>query len=388
MKYIKMTNRLILLILLMIGLNLQAQIKMGAEQTEKYLPLLKGKNVGIVTNQSGLIGKTHLVDSLLHAGVQLKKIFSPEHGFRGEAEAGEKVNSATDPKSGLPVISLYGKNKKPSKEQFSGLDIVLFDIQDVGVRFYTYTSTLHYVMETCAEMNLPLIILDRPNPNGSYVDGNIPDMKKPSFVCMHPVPIVHGMTIGEYGKMINGEHWLHDSLQCKLTVIPCKNYNHTMEYTLPVAPSPNLSTQNAIYLYPSLCLFEGTIITVGRGTDYPFQIIGHPEYVIGSYLFVPEVKPGAAANPQFKGQTCLGISYINIGKEWKDSGKIHLDPLLRMYAFFKEKGNFFNDFFDTLAGGSLLREQIIQGLSEQDIRKSWEPGLTQFNLIRKKYLLY
>ncbi len=369
-------------------LQVNAQLKTGAEQTALYFPQLQGKKVGVVTNQSGLIGHTHLVDSLLASGIEVIRIFSPEHGFRGQAEAGEKVSSGIDSKTGLPIVSLYGKNRKPTEEQMKGLDILLFDIQDVGVRFYTYVGTLQYVMEACAKQHIPMILLDRPNPNGSYVDGNIPDMKKPSFVCMHPVPIVHGMTIGEYGKMLNGEHWLEDSLQCDLTIISCLNYQRTQEYVLPVAPSPNLNTQNAIYLYPSLCFFEGTFVSLGRGTDFPFQIIGHPDYTPGNFTFTPEVRPGAAANPPHKAQLCRGYSYQTKGKAWKDSGRIQLEPLLTMYQYFKDKPDFFIDFFDTLAGGEQLRTQIQSGMSESDIRKSWEPGLNQFKKMREKYLLY
>jgi uncharacterized protein YbbC (DUF1343 family) len=366
----------------------QSTLKTGAEQPQLYLHLLKGKKVGVVTNQSAQVGAIHLVDFLLENQIKVERIFSPEHGFRGQAEAGELVNSNIDPKTGIKIVSLYGANKKPKDSDLEGLDIVVFDIQDVGVRFYTYTSTLHYVMEVCAKLKLPIIVLDRPNPNGSYVDGNIPDMNFKSFVCMHPVPIVHGLTIGEYAKMIAGEGWMENSNECNLTVIACKNYDRKQEYVLPIAPSPNLNKQDAIYLYSSLCLFEGTQMSLGRGTDFPFQVIGHPDYKIGSFTFTPQSIPGFAANPPFKDQLCFGFSYQNQGIDWKNSGKIQLEPLIQTYQFFKNKPDFFIKFFDTLAGGPTLREQIVSGLNEAQIRQSWEPGLSHFKEMRKKYLIY
>ncbi len=360
-------------------------IKVGAEQTVEYLPLLKNKRVGIVTNQTGLIGHVHVVDSLLNAKVNLQKIYCPEHGFRGEVEAGGIVNSSKDEKTGLPIISLYGSHKKPKPEDLEGVDIVIFDIQDVGARFYTYISTLHYVMEACAEQGKEVIVLDRPNPNGFYVDGPVLDMKYKSFIGMHPVPIVYGMTIGEYGQMINGEGWLANGVKCKLTVIKNKNYTHESVYEFSMRPSPNLRSMNAIYLYPSLCLFEGTIVSIGRGTYQPFECVGHPDYKGGSFSFIPVPLKGYSEDPPLKNQVCRGYD-LSIGEHRKP--QLDLSYMLDMYQNLNKKDSFFTSFFEKVAGTASLRKQIEDGLTEDEIRTSWQSDLEQFKAIRKKYLLY
>jgi uncharacterized protein YbbC (DUF1343 family) len=361
----------------------------GAAQTEAYFPSLQDKNVAIVANHTSLVDRVHLVDTLLRSGMNVVKVFSPEHGFRGKADAGQKVENKIDLVTGLPIISLYGKSKKPADEDLAGIDMVVFDIQDVGARFYTYISTMSYMMEACAENGIPMLVLDRPNPNGFYVDGPILENEYQSFVGLHPVPIVHGMTVGEYAQMVNGEFWLSDSLQCKLSVIPVKNYSHSDFYELPVKPSPNLPNKYAVYLYPSLCLFEGTVVSVGRGTDYPFQIIGHPDYVLGSYIFTPRSMPGAATNPKHEGIYCNGQNLIPYAREMKKNPKqIQLSWLLGYYDFLKDKGDFFTSYFDKLAGTDQLRKQIEAGTSEEQIRKSWQTGLDDYKKMRKAYLLY
>lgn len=371
--------------------NPDKQIITGAERTEIYLPLLEGKRVAICGNQSSLIGKTHLVDSLISRKVNVVKIFSPEHGFRGNAEAGAHISSSTDSKTGLPIISLYGKNKKPTAEQMKGIDLIIFDIQDVGCRFYTYISTLHYVMEAAAENNVDVLILDRPNPNGYFVDGPVLEEKYKSFVGMHPIPVVHGMTIGEYGMMIAGEKWLKDSVVCQLQVISMENYDHTMRYSLPIAPSPNLQTDEAIALYPSLCLFEGTDISIGRGTEIPFMCFGHPKLEIGEFYFTPQPIAGVSENPPQKGEKCRGRDLTEKGIEIiKNGNQFDIQYLIEAYKAFPEKDKFFTNanFFDKLAGNSTLRWQIIYGRDEETIRNSWQEKLQQFKKTRKKYLLY
>ena len=366
-----------------------SEIITGAEQTHRYFPLLKDKTIAVVANHTSLIGRAHLVDSLLSAGIRVTKVFSPEHGFRGKADAGEKVDDKIDLVTGLPIISLYGNHKKPGAEDLEEIDLVIFDIQDVGARFYTYISTMTYVMEACAENNIPVIVLDRPNPNGFYVDGPVLQSEFRSFVGMHPVPIVHGMTVGEYAKMVNGEFWMKDSVQCALSVIPVKNYSHTDFYDLPVKPSPNLPNKYAVYLYPSLCLFEGTVVSVGRGTDYPFQVIGHPEYLLGSYFFVPRSIPGAATNPKYQGQHCNGQNLIGYAREMKNNpAQLNLSFLIGYYEALKDKTDFFNNYFEKLAGTNELRTQIEDGLKEDEIRAGWQPELDRFKKIRKKYLIY
>ena len=363
-------------------------IEVGAEQTQEYLPLLKNKRIGVVANHTSMIKDVHLVDSLLNLGVEVTKVFSPEHGFRGEADAGERVKSDVDEKTGLPLISLYGKNKKPSVEQIKDLDLIVFDIQDVGARFYTYISTMHYVMEACAENNISFLVLDRPNPNGHYVDGPILENEFKSFIGMDNVPIVHGMTVGEYAQMVNGEFWLKDSVQCKLTVIKNKNYSHTTFYELPIKPSPNLPNMSSIYLYPSLCLFEGTVVSVGRGTDKPFQIIGYPTFTAGDFSFTPKSKNGAK-NPKLLGEICKGYDLSEYGgRKMKDKASLNLTWLIEFYNNSAEKENFFKPFFYKLSGNKVLEEQIKKGMTEQEIRSTWETELAAFKIIRKKCLIY
>tara|TARA_Y100000589_G_scaffold332302_1_gene391466 strand:- start:7735 stop:8934 length:1200 start_codon:yes stop_codon:yes gene_type:complete len=364
------------------------KIVTGAENTQAYFPLLENKKIGIVANQTSIIGKRHLVDSLLHRGFDVVKVFSPEHGFRGKADAGEKVNNQTDSKTGLPIISLYGKNKKPTAAQLKGLDVVVFDLQDVGVRFYTYISTLHYVMEACAESNIPVIVLDRPNPNAFYIDGPVLDSNFRSFVGMHPVPVVYGITIGEYAGMINGEKWLKNKVQADLTVVPLLHYTHDSLYKLPVRPSPNLPNMASVYLYPSLCFLEGTKVSVGRGTDWPFQVIGFPNCPVGDFEFTPQPNEGAK-NPKYKGVKCRGYDLRKEGEKFPEKYKqLQLKWLLEMYSAFPEKENFFRTSFDLLAGTDELRNQLVQGKTEQEIKATWQPGLQEFKKIRAKYLLY
>jgi len=363
-------------------------VTVGAERLDQYLEKLKVKNVGIVVNQTSLVGDKHLADTLLKLTVSVKKIFTPEHGFRGTADAGEKVNSGVDEKTGLPVISLYGNKKRPEPDDLKDVDILVFDIQDVGARFYTYISTLHYVMEACAENSKPLLVLDRPNPNGFYVDGPVLDTAYRSFVGMHPVPIAHGMTMGEYAMMINGEKWLKAGLQCDLTVIPCLKYDHQTLYTVRVKPSPNLPNMTAIYLYPSLCLFEGTAVSVGRGTDKPFQIIGYPEFQNHSFSFTPQSMEGAK-NPPYKDVTCYGIDLSGYTQKYFQQKKsLDLSWLIDFYNKYPDKQKFFTQFFEKLAGTDKLRKQIESRKTEEQIRYSWQPELEKFKMIRKKYLLY
>ena len=370
--------------------TLAGRIMVGAERTYAYLPLLAGKRVAVVTNQTGLIGTRHLVDSLLSLGIQVVKVFAPEHGFRGEADAGEHVRDQRDVRTGLPLVSLYGSNKKPTSAQLADVEVLVFDIQDVGVRFYTYIGTLHYVMEAAAEVKVPVVVLDRPNPNGTYVDGPVLDMAYRSFVGMHPVPLVHGMTVGEFARMINGEGWLKDGVTCDLTVIPCEGYDHSMTYDLPVRPSPNLPNAGAVHMYPSLGLFEGTIVSVGRGTDKPFQCIGHPGSRVGDHRFTPRSMPGAK-DPPHKGVECIGIDLQEYGVLHSRSDRsIRLHWLISFYREAQDGDRFFlaNGFFDKLAGGPDLRQRIIAGEDEDTIRSSWRPGLMAFLKIRRKYLLY
>ena len=369
----------------------ETALRTGAECTERYLPLLEGKRVAVCGNQTSVVAKTHLVDTLLSRKVNVVKLFCPEHGFRGQAEAGATIASGKDPLTGLPVVSLYGKNKKPTAEQLQGVDVVLFDLQDVGCRFYTYISTLHYVMEAAAENGVKVIVLDRQNPNGCYVDGPVLEPQYKSFVGMHPVPIVYGMTIGEYARMINGEKWLANGVQCDLTVIKLEGYTHETRYVLPVAPSPNLQTAEAIYLYPSLCLFEGTNVSVGRGTDQPFEMYGAPGMQSGDYRFTPRAIPGVSENPPFKGQECRGyLLHDNAAENLNNPGRLNLSYLLTAYRNCVDQSSFFlkNNFFDKLAGTDQLRKQLVVGASEEEIRASWEPDLEKFRHIREQYLLY
>lgn len=367
-----------------------AQVITGAERTSEYLPLLKGKRVALLVNQTAILGNTHLVDSLMKLHVRIQKIFSPEHGFRGNADAGEKIGNSKDERTGLPIVSLYGKHRKANAADLKDVDILIFDIQDVGTRFYTYISSLQEFMEAAAENNKPLIVLDRPNPNGHYVDGPVLlDTTLRSFVGMQSIPIVHGMTIGEYAKMLNGEKWLKNGVKCKLTVITCQQYDHHTYYQLPVKPSPNLPNMAAIYLYPATCLFEGTVLSLGRGTDLPFQVFGHPSYPKNLFSFTPRSTQGAK-EPPLKDVTCYGYNLTGpadaVRKEM--DGRVQLKWLIQAYQLFPEKDKFFIPFFNKLAGNATLQQQIKKGLSESEIRKSWEPALSQFKTIRKKYLLY
>jgi len=368
---------------------LKGQVITGAARTGEYIPLLKGKRVAVVANPTSMIDETHLVDSLLSLGINIKRIFSPEHGFRGNAEAGALLDNFIDTKTGLAVISLYGNYNKPVKEEMAGLDIVLFDIQDIGVRYYTYISTMHYMMEACAENNIDFLVLDRPNPNGFYVDGPMLDTTWRSFVGMHPVPAVHGMTVAEYAQMINGEEWLKDSVKCALYFVKCLNYTHKTYYDLPVKPSPNLPDLRSVYLFPSLCFFEGTCMSVGRGTDFPFQIFGHPDYPDMGFSFTPRSIEGAAVNPKYKGEVCNGVDLSHIPFNFVHNNcRLVLDWLIDAYNNMENKDNFFNNYFDKLAGNSTLREQIIAGKSKWIIYASWKRDIEDFKIIRKKYLLY
>lgn len=364
--------------------NSSTEIKTGADNYNNYLPLLKDKKIGIVTNQTGILSnKMHLVDFILEKNIAIQKIFAPEHGFRGTADAGEHVVDGKDSKTGLSIISLYGDNKKPKPEQLAGIDIMVFDLQDVGARFYTYISSLHYIMEACAENNIPLLILDRPNPNGSIVDGPILETAFTSFVGMHPIPLLHGMTIGEYAKMTNGEKWLKNGVQCKLTVIPCLDYNRKIKYRLPVKPSPNLPNDQAINLYASLCLFEGTNVSVGRGTEKQFQIYGSPYLPKNSFSFIPKPNFGAQ-NPVYNGIECYGEDLSTATKV----SRLELKWLIKAYQTTTDKSKFFNPFFTKLAGTKKLQQQIEAGTSETEIRESWRKGLIEFKEMRLKYLIY
>jgi len=360
---------------------------LGGERMNLYLDSLKGKRIAIVGNQTSLIGKTHLVDTLLALGVKIQKVFSPEHGFRGDADAGEKVGSSIDAKTGIPLVSLYGKNKKPYPEQLADVDIVIYDIQDVGVRFYTYISTLHYVMEACAENGKTVIVLDRPNPNGHYVDGPVLEASQKSFVGMDPVPIVYGMTIGEYALMVNGEYWLSDSLQCNLWIVPCKHYLHKTKYVLPVAPSPNLRSEAAISLYPSLCLFEATTVSIGRGTDRPFEVYGHPKFPNKGFEFRP-ISCFGAKSPLCENILCYGYDLRNSLK--KRSYELNLNWIIQAKIVLGDSVDFINQpaFFNRLAGNTTLQKQIVSGMTVKEIRYSWRPGLDNFKKIRQRYLLY
>jgi len=367
------------------------KITPAAERVELYLLLLKEKHVALVVNHSSLVGKQHLLDYLLGHGIEVKKIFAPEHGFRGKADAGAHVENSCDRKSGLPIVSLYGKHKKPTKNDLKDIDMIVFDIQDVGVRFYTYLSTLHYVMEAGAEQHILVMVLDRPNPNGYYVDGPVLKKKYRSFVGLDPVPVVYGMTIGEYALMLNGEGWLKHSMKADLKIIPLSGYTHQNRYILPVKPSPNLPNERAVMLYPSLAFFEGTAISAGRGTDTPFQLYGAPKYTLKEFSFVPHSKPGARY-PKYKAKRCYGVDLSHVTmRNYRKKGKLDLSYLMDAYRHYADKKHFFlngGKFFDKLAGSNTLRHQIIRGISEADIRKSWEKDLVKFRKIRRKYLLY
>lgn len=387
------------LFLLWVNTNIFAQgplpILPGAYQTEEYFPLLKNKRVGIFTNHTAMVNEQHLIDTLLSAGITIQKIFTPEHGLRGTADAGERTKDGIDSKTGIKIISLYGNKYGPDENDLKDVDILLFDIQDVGARFYTYISSLQYFMEAAKENNKPLIILDRPNPNGHYVDGPVLEKPFASFVGKNTVPIVYGMTIGEYASMLKGEHWMKNSRFKKfsLTIVPCKNYDHTSLYTLNIAPSPNLTSMNAIYWYPSTCLIEGTILSEGRGTDHAFEYIGHPLVSNKGFEFTPISKKGAQ-DPKLKNQICYGWDLSQIKAP---TNKINLGLIIEMYDSFPKRDSFFvasgadNEkkyYFNKLAGNASLMEQIQSGLSENTIRASWQKGILRFKKIRKKYLLY
>ena len=353
---------------------------------ENYLPLIDGKRVGVVGNQTSIIGNTHLVDTLLSIGIDVKKIFTPEHGFRGKADAGAKVNSSQDEKTGLPIVSLYGKTKKPTPEMLQDIDVILFDLQDVGVRFYTYISTMTYVMEAAAENDIPVVVLDRPNPNGFYIDGPILKPENQSFVGMHQVPVVYGMTIGEYAWMVNDEGWLKDGVTCDLTVISIRGYKRNAIYELPVKPSPNLPNWESVYLYPTLCFFEGTNVSVGRGTETPFQVFGHPD-IRGSYTFTPK-SIGGASKPLHENQRCRGENLVEYAYDYRhNENQLHLEWIIDAYQQLKDKG-FFKDYFRLLAGDKQLQRDIENGKSADEIRASWKDDLEAFKAIRAKYLMY
>ncbi len=360
----------------------------GAYQIELYKHILEGKSVAVVANQTSMIGHTHLVDSLLSLRIIIRVIFAPEHGFRDLADAGEKIENGKDPATGISLISLYGRHLKPLPEDLKGIDIVIFDIQDVGARFYTYISTLHYMLEACAENHVKCLILDRPNPNGFYIDGNVLDTVYRSFVGMDPVPVVHGMTVGEYAQMLNGEGWLKGGIKCDLTVIKCRNYDHKTLYSLPVKPSPNLPDQNSVYLYPSICFFEGTNLSLGRGTAFPFQVFGSPDLPDRGFSFTPESLPGAK-NPPLLGVKCYGTDLKDAMKrKLVPKPEINLDWIIGAYNDFPDKSKFFTPYFDVLAGGPRLREQIEKGMTTKQIRATWQEGLKKFGVIRERYLLY
>ena len=366
-------------------------VMVGASRMEQYLPLLAGQRIAVVANATSMVGNTHLVDTLISRKINIVKVFAPEHGFRGDHGAGDKVSDTKDPKTGLPLISLYGKNKKPTAEMFSNIDVVIFDIQDVGARFYTYISTMHYIMETAAETNKRVIILDRPNPNGFYIDGPVLEKTYSSFVGMHPIPVVHGCTIGELAQMINGEGWMTGGLKCNLTVIPVLNYSHKDFYELPVAPSPNLPNMSAIYSYPSLCFFEGTIVSVGRGTNLPFQSFGYPSHEAGVYKFTPTDIAGVVTDPPFEGQVCNGHDVSIFGEFYFKSHKqLYLDWLVNTYSTYSASEPFFlkSGFFDKLAGTDQLRKDLEAKKTVEEIRTSWKAGLENYKKTRKKYLLY
>lgn len=363
------------------------QIIVGAEQSELYLNLLKNKRIGLVVNPSSMVKNEHLVDFLLKNKIEVAKIFAPEHGFRGNIDRGGHVKDEKDEKTGLPVVSMFGKNKRPTKEQLTNVDIMIFDIQDAGARFFTYISSMQEVMEACAAHKKKLIIFDRPNPLGDYVDGPVRQPGFKSFVGMQPIPIVHGLTVGELANMINGEKWLENGAHCDLTVIKVKNYKHSMHYQLPIKPSPNLPNYLSVRLYPSLCFFEATEISVGRGTEFPFQVIGYPDPEFGDSLFVPHDIKGMQMNPIQEGKTCYGVDLRTLNPE---NVTFTLKYLIDFYKKYKNKEAFFNrpEWFNLLAGNDKLLIQIKAGKTEQEIKESWIPELDKYQKLRKKYLLY
>lgn len=369
----------------------------GADQTEKYLPLLKGKRVGVLANQTTIIGHTHLVDSLQKLGIRIVKVFGPEHGFRGKAGAGDKVSDEIDAATGIPVISLYGTKSKATKEDLADVDIMIYDLQDVGCRFYTNINALARMMESCAENNKELLILDRPNPNGYLIDGPVLDMRFKSGIGMFPIPIAHGLTVGEFAQMLNGEGWLTNKEQCRITIIPVANYAHDMEYDLPVSPSPNLNTKQAVLLYPSTCLFEGTVLNHGRGTYFPFTVLGSPDLKgIYDFSYTPTGIKGMAETPLYMNQVCYGLDLRNYNTSiLRKNRQLNISWMMELYKAFPQKERFFDytesreiGSIDKLAGVNIFKYQIMAGVSEEAIRKSWEPGLAAYKIMRKKYLLY
>ncbi|MCF8336582.1 MAG: DUF1343 domain-containing protein [Bacteroidales bacterium] len=363
-----------------------SDITPAAERIWIYLPFIGDKPFAVVANHTSMVEDTHLVDTLVGMNYNLKKIFSPEHGFRGKADAGTYLYNSTDTVTGLPVISLYGDNRKPKHRHLEDVDIVLFDLQDVGARFYTYFSTLTYVMEACAETNTRLVVLDRPNPNGFYVDGPMLEPGHESFVGMHPIPVVHGMTAAEYAQMVNDEGWINGD--CDLIWVLAENYTHDKYYKLPVKPSPNLPDMASVYLYPSLCFFEGTTVSVGRGTEHPFSIYGHPRLDYGDYTFVPQPNEGSR-HPKLQGEECRGEKLVDYGRSFQEKPhQLNLEWLIKAYHSLKGEGEFFNSYFDKLAGSSRLRQQIKKGMTAEQIRETWEEDLKEFRQLRKKYLLY
>lgn len=373
----------------------QKPVLPGIYQVADYKAVLDGKTIAVVANQASMIEGKHLIDTLLNLSAStpisfyIKAIFSPEHGFSGTLDAGQSVEDERYEKDKINIVSLYGNKKKPTGEDLEGIDVVVFDLQDVGIRFYTYISTLHYVMEACAENNVELVVLDRPNPHVNYIDGPILEQEFKSFVGMHPVPVVYGLTIGEYAQMINGEGWLSNGISCKLNVVKIQNFSRDSYYEFPVKPSPNLPNMEAIYLYPSLCFFEGTEVSAGRGTDFPFQVFGHPGYGDTTFYFTPESKPGASINPKFKRKTCYGkdLRYLPIDS-LKSMNEISLKYLLETYRKVTPNKDFFNNYFDVLAGTENFRLDIVAGKTEEEIRARWKEGLEKYSPIRKKYLLY
>ena len=379
--------RIVFIFFLLAALASSAQqIKTGAEQSDLYLPLLMGQKVGLVVNQTSMVGDQNLLDFLLAHKIDVEKIFSPEHGFRGNDEAGKEIENNHDAKTGIPIVSLYGKNRKPTQEQMKGLDMLVFDIQDVGVRFYTYISTLHYVMEACAENQKSLLVLDRPNPNGDYIAGPVLKPEFKSFVGMDPVPVVHGCTVGELARMINDEGWLDNHEKCDLMIIPLKNYTHKTPYSLPVKPSPNLPNDRAMRLYPSLCFFEATSVSIGRGTEFPFQVVGYPEKRFGEFHFTPKSIPGVAESPKQKGKVCYGTDL----RKLKKVPHFTLSYFIDFYQQFQNEQDFLTraNWFDLLAGTDQLLKDIRAGKGAQEIEAGWKADLDRYQSIRKKYLLY
>ncbi|MCD8071926.1 MAG: DUF1343 domain-containing protein [Alistipes sp.] len=360
----------------------------AANSTHSYFPLLGGKKVGVMCNHTALVGDIHLVDTLLASGIEVGVVFAPEHGFRGDADAGEHVKSYKDPKTGIDVISAYGSSRKPDPGVVAGMDVMIFDIQDVGLRFYTYLSSMHYLMESCAEAGVPLVVLDRPNPNGMYVDGPILDPKHRSFIGMHPIPVVHGMTLGELARMINGEGWLGHGLQCDLTVIPCENYSRSSLYELPVKPSPNLPNMRSVYLYPSICFFEATPVSLGRGTDFPFQVYGHPDMEGYPFRFTPEPRDGAK-EPLLKGRVCYGVDLRTVPSDREViAGGVNLAYVIDAYNALGLGNKFFNNAFKRLTGVDYVREMIMGGSTAEEIKAVWQEDVEKFKRQREPYLIY